>query len=196
MKTISILSSLFLAMTLNMSAASAETIQQPVIVAMGTSAPVMEAQNALTEAEKRGMEEALRDVARIVSTDPAPEIKVPDYRVIITSDFGGSVIEYIKKYNSLRQSGSKIMVDDVCISACTLITGLIPDANVCVSPTAVFAFHSAWSGYGTYSSEGTRLIWQIYPEAIKEKLRALGWDGNEHPDLVYIKGTDLYRPCN
>lgn len=119
-----------------------------------------------------------------------------DYRYVISSDFGGSVIEYIQKYNILRQQDVRVRVDDVCISACTLITGLLRPENVCVSPTAVFGFHSAWSGMGSYSSEGTRLIWEIYPQVLRDLLKERGWDGpSPHPDLLYVRGTELYEEC-
>lgn len=125
--------------------------------------------------------------------------KEVDYRVVISSDFGGSVIEYIQKYNKMRQDGSKVRIDDLCMSACTLATGLLADANVCVSRYAILAFHSAWvmSFAGPmHSPEGTALLWNIYPEQVKEKLREAGWNGTDpHPNFIYFKGTDFYPEC-
>lgn len=123
----------------------------------------------------------------------------PNYTTRITSDFGGGIIEYIEKYNKLRQTGGKVRIDDLCMSACTLATGLLPDEDVCVSPYAIMAFHSAWVmtfGGPAHSKQGTDLLWAIYPEKVKEKLRERGWDGGEHPEFIYFKGTDFYKACD
>ena len=142
-------------------------------------------------------------VTEAQATEPTVEAKGPDYRVVISSDFGGGVIDYIKKYNTLRQDGSKVRIDDLCMSACTMVTGLVPDANVCVSPYAIMAFHSAWMMTFTgpmHSKDGTALLWNIYPDRVQEKLKARGWDGtdgiNPHPEFIYFKGTDFYPLCN
>lgn len=124
----------------------------------------------------------------------------PDYRVIISSDFGGGIIDYIEKYNKLRQAGTKVQIDDLCMSACTMVTGLIPAENVCVSPYAIMAFHSAWvmsfSG-PQHSKEGTALLMNIYPDKVREKLLERGWNGvDPHPEFIYFKGTDFYPLCN
>lgn len=121
-----------------------------------------------------------------------------DYRTVITGDFGGGIVEYIQKYNKIRQDGSKVRIDDLCMSACTLITGLVPYENVCVSPYAIMAFHSAWVmtfAGPQFSKEGTALIWNVYPEPVKQKLREAGWGGGEHPEFIYFPATDFYPEC-
>lgn len=126
-----------------------------------------------------------------------PEVII-NGRTVVTSDFGGGVMEYIEKYNRWRLEGRKVRVEDDCMSACTFLIGRLPEANVCVSDIAQFAFHSAWVmtfAGPMYAQEATRLMWQYYPEKVKVKLRELGWDGGEHPDFVYIKGTDLFPLC-
>lgn len=127
------------------------------------------------------------------------ESKAADYRTVITSDFGGGIVEYIQNYNKIRQSGASVRIDDLCMSACTLITGLVPDDKVCASPYAIMAFHSAWMNTFAgpmYSPEGTKLLWNIYPEKVKAKLRERGWDGGEHPDFIYFPATDFYKACD
>lgn len=126
------------------------------------------------------------------------QAKVIDYRTVITSDFGGGIIEYIQKYNKMRQDGVKVRIDDLCMSACTLITGLVPDEDICVSPYAIMAFHSAWVATFAgpmHSKEGTALLWNIYPEKVRAKLRENGWDGGEHPEFIYFPATDFYKAC-
>lgn len=121
-------------------------------------------------------------------------------RTVITSDFGGSVTEYIQKYNRWNLEDRKVKVNDDCMSACTFLIGRLPDKNVCVSEHAQFAFHSAYMmtfAGPMFAKEATRLMWQYYPEKVKEKLRAAGWESGEveHPDFIYVKGTDLFNRC-
>lgn len=36
----------------------------------------------------------------------------------------------------------------------------------------------------------------VYPERVKKLLADNGWNHpSEHPDLLYIRGTDLYKEC-
>lgn len=101
----------------------------------------------------------------------------------------------------IAQSGGKVELDGFCISACTLILGILPREDVCVSEYSTFGFHSATDGYGDFHSEGTRIAWTLYPEAVKEKLRKAGWDAEdpekaEHPALIYFEGSDFYEYCD
>lgn len=123
-------------------------------------------------------------------------------RVVITSDYGGVLTEYIDKYNQWRQGGEQVEVSDICLSACTLMVGLLNRDQVCVEPTAIFGFHSATSGLGEFSLIGTHLLWALYPDAVKSLLISKGWDGGsndpakaEHPDLVYFPGSTFFEPC-
>jgi hypothetical protein len=122
--------------------------------------------------------------------------------VRIGFDAGGSILEYIQRYEALQASGDTVIIDGMCISACTLVTGLVDPDRVCVTHRARLAFHSATIN-DQHSVEGTRLIWYIYPPIVRAMLAALGWDGsdaehNEHINLIYIEGDELariYRAC-
>lgn len=116
----------------------------------------------------------------------------------IDIDYGGSVAEYIAKYNDWKKGESKVVVDGPCISACTFMLGILNDNQVCVTKRGFFAFHSASYGNGEFAEEATKLFWFMYPERVKTILRTLGWDGSgkePHPTLLYVKGTDLYPLC-
>lgn len=135
-----------------------------------------------------------------VPAKAAQEFSRIEGRYEISKDWGGSLSEYYEKYTDLRKSEAKIKIDGMCVSACTLVLGLVPADRVCVTRYAIFGFHSAWfmGPYGpTYSSVGTNLLFMIYPKFVKEKLKALGFDGpSEHPDLVFIPGHELYEACS
>jgi hypothetical protein len=119
----------------------------------------------------------------------------------ITFDGGGRITDYIERYSALRLSGGRVVIDGMCVSACTLVTGLLPDERQCVTPFAQLAFHSAaqidpMTGERAHSSEGTRLVWNLYPAKVRSALLAKQWNGedkavNEHAELIYIAGDEL-----
>ena len=122
----------------------------------------------------------------------------------IMFDGGGRLDHFIERYNEWRRTGELVVIDGMCISACTLVTGLIEPHRICATPYARLAFHSAaWvnmkTGERTFAREATRIIWSIYPPHVREILIRYGWqDGMEHADLIYIEGDDLHamiRPC-
>lgn len=132
--------------------------------------------------------------------------------VRITNNGGGELDAFIDRYHRQRLAGTRFIIDGLCMSACTMINGLIPDDRVCVTPYARLAFHSATdvtfnNGIEVareFSEEGTRIMWHVF----QPKLRALlkdkyEWDGDdpvkgEHPQFIYVEGDDLlslYAPC-
>lgn len=119
----------------------------------------------------------------------------------ISRDYGGDLEIYLNKYADLRDAGIEVEILDICLSACTLVLAVMDDDKICAYPKAVFGFHSAAevSREGKrFAKEQTRMIWNMYPVEVRERLKELGWDGDgdkEHPELVYIKGTDLVRQC-
>ena len=121
---------------------------------------------------------------------------------VISLDLGGSVVAYVEKYTNARISEQKYRIEGLCVSACTMITGTIPEDRVCATEYGILAFHSAWSmtPYGPiHSSEGTRILGQMLSKKVKEMLRVRGFDpdkGDEHPDLIYIQAQDVYKACN
>jgi hypothetical protein len=121
----------------------------------------------------------------------------------ITGDGGGAIFEYIVKYGELRQVNKPIRVSDICLSACTMVLGLAKPGQACAEPSGLFGFHSAYfmTAFGPRGSqEGTRLLWNIYPKVVQERMKARGWDGEgeawEHPELIYVRATDLLPVCN
>jgi hypothetical protein len=62
----------------------------------------------------------------------------------IGDDNGGRIGTCLSKYEALRKSGQRVVIDGTCASACTLLLGLIPHSRICVTPRAVLAFHAAW----------------------------------------------------
>lgn len=129
-------------------------------------------------------------------------VKLSSHPVVperITVDLGGSLLEYLKNYSDARVQNTHFVLDGLCISACTLITGEIPNENVCSTPYAKLAFHAAFilnPMIGrVFSPEGTELLWRIYPESIRELLKKHGWAGPDvdQDKLIWIEGEELQQ---
>jgi hypothetical protein len=94
----------------------------------------------------------------------------------------------------LRSSGERVVIDGNCLSACTLILGMIPRNRMCATPRAVFGFHAAWlpgrDGRPVTSTSGTRELWKVYPRRVK---RWINRHGGLSRRMIYLRGRDLYR---
>src|SRR5262247_1573193 len=88
--------------------------------------------------------------------------------VRIVSDYGGQIGPYLEQFAALRHSGERVIIDGPCLSACTMILGVIPRNRICVTPRARLGFHAAWhpggNGRPVASPEATQLLMSIYPE--------------------------------
>ena len=62
--------------------------------------------------------------------------------IVISSDRGGLVSDYAARFLSARNSDELVVIDGPCLSACTLVVGMVPRDNVCATPKAVLGFHS------------------------------------------------------
>jgi hypothetical protein len=120
--------------------------------------------------------------------------------VRITNDPGGEVSAYVRKFQEMRASGERIVIDGPCLSACTLLTGLVPRDHVCVTSRAVLGFHAA-SYYDDASRslvptrEGSRVVMRLYPAEIRSWIDR---HGGLRPQLIALRGRELsalYHTC-
>lgn len=120
--------------------------------------------------------------------------------VRITSDPGGEVSSYIRKFQGMRASGEHVVIDGPCLSACTLLTGIIPKDHVCVTNRAVLGFHAA-SYYDDASRSlvpthaGSRLVMRLYPSEIRTWIDR---HGGLTPRIIALRGPELaalYPTC-
>src|SRR3954469_3819856 len=88
--------------------------------------------------------------------------------VRIKSDPGGQIGPYLENLVALRGSGERVIIDGPCLSACTMLLGVIPRSRICVTPRARLGLHAAWhpagNGQQVTSREATQLLMDIYPE--------------------------------
>src|ERR1700686_1943819 len=89
----------------------------------------------------------------------------------ITSDPGGQIGPYLENLASLRSSGERGVIDGPCMSACTIVLGVIPRYPLCLTPRARLGFHSAWrpdeTGHPVVSRDGTQLLMTVYPQQVR-----------------------------
>jgi len=110
----------------------------------------------------------------------------------ISNDTGGLINTYVQRFSRIRDSGERVVVDGQCLSACTLALALVPRERICVTPNAAFGFHSAWSydaqGAAALDQKATQSLWDMYPERIRQWIRA---NGGLHQKLIYLRGRQL-----
>ena len=112
--------------------------------------------------------------------------------VRIADDRGGMIGRYIEYFTAIRHTKEQVIVDGNCLSACTLVLGLIPRNRICVTHRALFGFHAAWMPTverGTVvDAMGTKLLWEIYPSSVREWLRSRG---GLQKKMVFLAGEEL-----
>jgi len=118
----------------------------------------------------------------------------------IVNDPGGEVSSYVEKFQEVRDSGERVVIDGPCLSACTLLTGIVPRDHVCVTSNAVLGFHAA-SYYDDASRslvptrQGSRYVMQFYPQPIRAWIDR---HGGLMPRLITLRGRELsalYPAC-
>ena len=112
--------------------------------------------------------------------------------VRITNDEGGSINQYFSRYESIRDSGDTVVIDGVCLSACTLVLGLLPRDRVCATDGAMLGFHAAWrpNGMGGKSpaADQTQRMMSVYPASVR---RWLARNGGLSSEMVFVHGKSL-----
>lgn len=120
--------------------------------------------------------------------------------VRISGDPGGEVAAYVHKYQEIRDSGEHVVIDGPCLSACTLLTGIVPRSQVCVTSRAMLGFHAA-SYYDDASRRlvptraGSRVVMHLYPPEIR---RWIERHGGLTPHIIQLRGHELaaiYQTC-
>ena len=140
----------------------------------------------------------MRVIALMVGAALAASAVTPAAALRITADPGGRIGPYLKALMAMRRSGEHIVIDGPCISACTMVLGVIPRERICVTRRAKLGFHAAWhptrNGPVT-STAGTKLLWDIYPEDVRSWITRRGGLSRR---LLVLSGrelTTMYRAC-
>ena len=120
--------------------------------------------------------------------------------VRIKADPGGQIGPYLENLTELRNSGERVIIDGPCLSACTMVLGVIPYERLCVTSRARLGFHAAWNpgenGKPITSRAATQLLMDIYPERVRSWIKE---HGGLSPRMMYLSGRELaamYRTCD
>jgi len=117
----------------------------------------------------------------------------------IQEDVGGRIGQYVETFAALRDSGERVMIDGPCLSACTIVLGIIPRERICVTHRAMFGFHAAWmpgpKGQPVISAIGTRTLWEVYPPHVRTWIARRGGLSKK---MIFLHGRELaamYPQC-
>ena len=122
-----------------------------------------------------------------------------DAMMVITDDIGGRIGKYVEAYQHARQSGELVVIDGVCLSACTLVLGIVPADRICITRRATLGFHAAWlpgpRGRPVRSEAGTQALWEHYPAHVRRWISSRGGLSSK---MLYLRGSELasmYPQC-
>ena len=112
--------------------------------------------------------------------------------VRIADDGGGNIGAYYSRFSALRNSGEQVIIDGSCLSACTMVVGIVPLDRICVTQKASLGFHAAYQpnfiGQKTVNVPATRTLMSLYPQPIRHWIRQRGGLSSR---MIYLSGHDL-----
>jgi hypothetical protein len=119
--------------------------------------------------------------------------------VRILASPGGQVGPFLELFERVRASGERVVIDGPCLSACTLVLGMVPADRICVTRRAVLGFHAARSvdqrGRSYAEPEASELVLEAYPSAVRGWIRHRGGLTSR---LLLLRGRELaaiYPSC-
>jgi hypothetical protein len=119
--------------------------------------------------------------------------------VRIAGDRGGRIGKYLDRYDAIRTSGETVIIDGLCLSACTMVLGAVSHDQICVTSHANLGFHAAYDpgtkGRVVTNLEATKLLYSHYPSAVRDWIAARG---GLQSQMIFLRGKELmnmFRPC-
>jgi hypothetical protein len=111
----------------------------------------------------------------------------------ISDDVGGRIGAYVDQFTQVRASGERVIIDGTCLSACTLVLGIVPRNRICVTRRAMLGFHAAWmpgnNGKPVRSEVGTQALWDLYPQHVRKWISARGGLSSK---MMFLRGSELF----
>jgi hypothetical protein len=110
----------------------------------------------------------------------------------IVDDHGGPIDEYLRAYAEVRSTDERVVVDGDCLSACTLVLGLVPHNQICVTSRARFGFHAplVLNNEGSFVTRAkvTQAMWNVYPASVRHWINQHGGLSGQ---MIYLEGGEL-----
>ncbi len=97
---------------------------------------------------------------------------------------GGLLATYQMEWATFAARGVKVRIVGPCLSACTVLVGYIPRANICVTPNAYLGFHWATTAFHTQQ------LWNAYPPDIRQWISQHGGLTNQ---IIWLQAPQIYR---
>src|SRR5258708_10523258 len=149
--------------------------------------------------EARGSGGIMRIAALLGAALAALAVSTASAAVRIKADPGGEIGPYLENLAVLRSPGERVIIDGPCLSACTMLLGVIPRERICVTSRARLGFHAAWhpgdDGRPVTSRAATQLLMDIYPQHVRSWIKG---HGGLSPRMMYLTGAELaamYQTC-
>jgi hypothetical protein len=134
----------------------------------------------------------MRRTAPLLVTAVALSASSAHATIVISSDRGGLISDYAARYLSARVSSERVVIDGPCLSACTLVVGMVPRDKVCATPKAVLGFHSAWRPMGggkrVNSTVASQAMLDVYPVELR---KWIAHRGGLSPKMIFLQGREL-----
>ena len=119
--------------------------------------------------------------------------------ILITADRGGLITDYPERFLSARATGEQVVIDGACLSACTLVVGMLPRDKICATPKAVLGFHAAWrptrNGGRVSSLPASQAMMGVYPADLRSWIARRGGLTTK---MIFLQGRELAAivpPC-
>ena len=116
----------------------------------------------------------------------------PSAEARISLDRGGKIGKYVEKYSALAMSGRRVVIDGSCVSACTLVLGIVPLDRICVTRRSVFGVHEASGvdsqGRPIRSPGSTQFVLDTYPKPLRDWIVK---NGGLTAHMKYLSGAQL-----
>jgi hypothetical protein len=105
---------------------------------------------------------------------------------------GGEVGPFLELFESVRDSGERVVIDGPCLSACTLVLSTVPNDRICVTRRAVLGFHAARSvdrrGRSFSEPEASQVVLDAYPAPVRSWISRRGGLSSH---LLLLRGREL-----
>ena len=96
------------------------------------------------------------------------------------------------RYAQVRSTGERVVVDGDCLSACTLVLGLVASNQICVTSRARFGFHAPLvlnnEGLFVARANATQAMWNVYPASVQQWINQHGGLSGQ---MIYLEGGEL-----
>jgi hypothetical protein len=110
----------------------------------------------------------------------------------ITGDRGGTVLDYAERFRQARAAGEQVIIDGNCLSACTMVIGMLPRDRVCATSKAVLGFHAAFrptsDGRKVASTDATQFMMNTYPPELR---KWISQRGGLTTQMLFLRGPEL-----